>query len=67
MTNEDSVVMPVSCGRDDCGMVSAYRVWRDGSFKRITDGCYHEKIIPSGEIVEDAWNEDQQKKLKKAG
>lgn len=48
---EASVVVPVRCGNDECGMVSPYRFYRDGSFRKILDACWHAKRLPSREKV----------------
>jgi hypothetical protein len=56
MTRSDSIVMPISCRNEDCALVSAYRMFSDGSMLKIIDACWHEKIIPNRARIEDAWN-----------
>ena len=47
----ESIVMPVRCNDDECGMESAYRFWKDGSFKRVLDACWHPKRLPDRERI----------------
>jgi hypothetical protein len=55
--------MPIACNReDDCGLVSVYRVWRDGSFSRVVEACSHEKVIPRGQAVVDEWIKQNKRK-----
>lgn len=52
MTNEiESVVLPVACTDDSCGVVSPYRFWKDGSYKKVVELCWHPKEFPSVETI----------------
>lgn len=64
MEANDSIVLEVRCKDEDCGMVSPYRFWRDGSFKRILDCCYHAKRLPTSKrIVEEFEREKNAKRM----
>ena len=45
--NDESVVLPVRCENDECGMESAFRFWKDGSYKKVFEACWHPKRMPS--------------------
>ena len=51
MKSEMSAVIKVACNDPACGMISAWRVFRDGSFSRIHEACGHSKIIPSRDQI----------------
>lgn len=47
VATERSAVMPVRCNDDSCGMTSAYRFYKDGSYRKILDACCHAKRMPT--------------------
>lgn len=49
--NDDNIVKQVRCDNDECGMVSAYRCYADGSFRKILEACGHPKRMPTREQV----------------
>lgn len=52
--NEPTIVLPVFCEDEECGMYSTYKFWADGSFIKIVDGCHHGKKLPKrAEILEE--------------
>lgn len=51
MKTDISAIIRGSCNDPDCGMISAWRVFRDGSFLRIHEACWHGKIIPSRDQI----------------
>jgi len=51
MKSELSAVIKVACNDPACGMISAWRVFGDGSFSRINEACGHSKIIPSRDQI----------------
>ena len=51
MKTDVSAIIKVYCNDQDCGMISAWRVFRDGSFLRINEACFHGKIIPSRDQI----------------
>ena len=42
-----SVIMPVCCDDEECGMRSAYEFWPDGSHREIVRACWHAKRLPN--------------------
>ena len=52
----ETLILEVGCSCEDCGMVSAYEFWRDGSFKRVLDACHHAKDLPNREKVREAFD-----------
>ena len=46
--------MPIGCTNEDCGMTSAYRMWRDGSYQKVFEACWHTKTFPTREQIEKA-------------
>ena len=52
MTSNDSLVLPTTCLDDDCGMVSAIRYWKDGSFLTIFSACWHAKHYRRSAFIE---------------
>jgi hypothetical protein len=44
--SEPSIVLQVSCEDDDCGMFSAFRFYKDGSYRIILNACCHTKRLP---------------------
>lgn len=54
-TNRDrTIVLPVHCENDECGMASAYQFWPDGSYKVIMSACWHPKRFPGRAKIEQA-------------
>lgn len=56
-TPEKTITLPVHCHNEDCGMVSAYQFWRDGSYRRILEACGHSKKMPTREKLAKALQE----------
>lgn len=51
MTTLPSIVLPVFCSNEECGMQSVFEFWPDGSFKRIVEACHHTKTFPTREVI----------------
>lgn len=51
MKRDDSIVLPVDCTQE-CGMVSAYRFFHDGSYRKIVDACHHLKHLPTRQSIQ---------------
>lgn len=54
ITHDTTIILEVGCTNEECGMVSAYKFWPDGSYSRVLDACHHGKKCPTREQIRKA-------------
>lgn len=55
MDYNNSIVIPVDCTDEECGMVSHFRCYGDGSYRKTLDACGHAKRIPTRDAIHAAF------------
>lgn len=49
-----TIILPVYCENEECGMQSAYEMDETGSYRKIMEGCDHYKNLPRREQIKAA-------------
>jgi hypothetical protein len=57
--NDRTVIQPIWCEDEDCGMQSVYQCFGDGSYRAVLKACQHAKRLPSRRQILEAIAEQE--------
>lgn len=57
MKRDDAITLPVQCFHEECGLVSQYRFFHDGSYRKLLEACWHMKDLPTVDTIRLRFNQ----------